>query len=81
MPSKIITLEDGFKITDIICDDCERNMQITHEDVTFMNCLCGKQQLNIAYYEFNGKGNLDYTANYWEEKARKKNNNNKEIRK
>jgi len=72
MPSKIITLEDGFKITDIICDDCGSHHQITYEEVTFFHCNCGKKHLNIAYYEFNGAGVLDYTANYWNEKARTK---------
>jgi hypothetical protein len=70
MPYKVITLDDGFKITDVICDKCKTHHQITHEDVTFVTCYCGERLMNIAYYYYNKDGLLDFNEDYWNEKKK-----------
>lgn len=72
MTSKVIILEDGFRILDINCDQCGTHFQITHEDVCVRTCFCGKQYFNSAYYYINKDGIIDFNEYYWIRKEKKK---------
>ena len=56
MTSRVITLDDGWKITDIICDKCGNHLQITSDICVTLGCSCGERHLNIAYFEINKEG-------------------------
>lgn len=71
MASKVITLEDGFRILDINCDLCGTHSQITHEDVFSHTCQCGREYFNLAYYEFDKDGVANFNKYYYEVKNNK----------
>jgi hypothetical protein len=49
LTSRVRTLEDGFRIQRIDCK-CGTYIEITHEDVVYHYCTCGKRYFNRAYY-------------------------------